>query len=191
MTPVSRVNAPEAQALQHPSPQSGTVIVFITCNPTPWATPVISTNTAVLHCSSASPGQVSPVTRGNAPEFSSLQTSQATAASFSSLSATTQANSNEDNNSFKRMDCTPPTATSSMPQDVSTSLSISPVPQVAFFRCPFLQPRVLMAQASARSRLPHHPPDHVISALGILVTSTTQPRHHRRCLVPLGTRLTT
>ena len=137
VTPVRRVNAPEAPALPHPSPQSGTVLNSITCNPRPRATLVISANTTVLPCSSVSPGQVSPVARGNTPKLSSVQTSQATAASFSSLSATTQANTNKDNNSFKRLDCTPPLAFPSTKQAVSTSLSTGTGSQVASIFPPF------------------------------------------------------
>ena len=103
VTPVSRVNASEASLLHNSSPmQLGPMIASITCNPTPGATPVISANTPVLHCFSVTSGQVTPVTRGNTPEVSSLQISKATAASHSSLSANTQANINEGNNSLKK-----------------------------------------------------------------------------------------
>ena len=91
--------------------------------------------------------------------------------------------------SFKRMDCTPPTASS---KAVSISLNTGPGPQVASLSCPFLQPWVLTAQASAHSHLPRHPPDHVTSASEIPIISTLQqplvmfhpPRHlhdHMTC----------
>ena len=89
------------------------------------------------------------------------------------------------------MDCTPPTALSSNPQAVSTSLSPNSGSQVASLTRPFHQTWVLTAQASARSRLPHHPPDHMIGALGIPipsasgvpVTATTQPLSALRALL--------
>ena len=115
---------------------------------------------------------MTPVTKVNAPEAPSLKISKATAAS--SLSANTQANLNENNNSFKRMDCTPATAFSSSSKAVSTSLRTSPGPHVGSLSRPFHLPWVLTAEASVRSHPPHHPPDHVTSASGISVTSTTQ-----------------
>ena len=72
------------------------------------------------------------------------------------------------------MHCTPPTASYPSSNAVSTSLSTAPGPQVASLSRPFLQPRVLTAQALAHSRPPHHPPDHVTSASGIPITSTSQ-----------------
>ena len=150
------------------------MIASIICNPTPWSTPVISANTPVFRCSSVTPSQVTHVTRVNAPEFPSLQISKATATSLSSLSAKTQANINEGNDSFKRMDCTPATAVSSTSQAVSTLLSTAPGPQVASLSHPCHLPWVLTVQASACSRPPCHLPDHMTSALGIPVTLTTQ-----------------
>ena len=48
VTPVTRGNASSASSFHHSSPQSGTVINFITTNPNPRATPVIRANTAAL-----------------------------------------------------------------------------------------------------------------------------------------------
>ena len=78
------------------------------------------------------------------------------------------------NYSVKRMECTPATAISSSSKAVSTSLSTAPGLQVASLSCPFHTLWLLTAQASACSRPPHHPPDHVTGASGIPVTSTTQ-----------------
>ena len=142
-------------------PQLAIGIAPTPCKSPKQATPVISTNTPVFCCSSVTPGQMTPVTRVNAPQVPSLQSTEATAASHSSLSVNTQANLNEGNNSFKRMDCTPATAISTSSKAVSTSLSTSPGPQVASFSRPFHQPQVLTAQASALSCRPQHPPDHV------------------------------
>ena len=75
------------------------------CKSPKQATPVINANTPVFRCSSVTPGQVTPVTGVNAQEVLSLQNSKGTASNHSSLSANIQANLNEGNNSFKRMDC--------------------------------------------------------------------------------------
>ena len=83
------------------------------------------------------------------------------------------------------MHCTPATAVSCSSKAISTSLSTAPCTQVASLSLSFHKPQVLTAQASAFHSLPHHPPDHVTSASGIPVTSTTQqpsamlrpPRH--------------
>ena len=153
--PVSRVTAPEVPALPHPSPQSGPMISSSTSNPIiPRATPVIRANTTAFPCP---PGQVSPVTRGNAPELASFQTSQATAASLSSQSANTHPSSNKDNNSFKRQNCTTQTANSSTPPAVSTVLTPDPGSPVASVSCLFKLPQVFTAQASAHSRPPKTP----------------------------------
>ena len=127
-------------------------------NSIPPATPVISANTPVFHCSSVTPGQVTPVTTVKTPEVPSLQITNTTAASHSSLSVNTQANLNEGNNSFKRIDCTPATVISYSSQAVSILLSIAPGPQVVSLSHPFHQPRVLTAQASALSHPPCHSP---------------------------------
>ena len=123
-------------------------------NPISRATPIIRVNTPAFPCSPGSPGQVPPVTKGNTPKLAAFQTSQATAASHSSQSANTQPTSNKDNNSFKRLDYTLPTANSSTPQAVSTLLTPAPGLQVVSLSRPFLQPQVLTAQALAHSH-PH------------------------------------
>ena len=148
VTPVTRVNASEASSFHNSSPQSCTVIASITCTSTPLATPVISANAPVFRCSSVTPGQVTP--------------------------ANTQANLNENNNSFKSMDCIPTTAISSSSKAVSTSLSAAPGPQVMSLSCPFHLPKVLTAQGLVCSRPPRHSPDHMTTASEISVTSTTQ-----------------
>ena len=167
VAPVSRVNAPETPALSHHCPQSGPSISSTTSNPISRATPVIRINTAAIHFSPVSQGQMSPVTRGNAQELAVFQTSQATAASLSSPSANTQPTSNNHNNSFKRLDCTPPTANSATPPTLSTLLTPGNGPQVDSFSRPFLQSRVLHAQASAPCHPTRHSPDHVVGASGI------------------------
>ena len=118
---------------------------------------------------------MTPVTRANAPESPSLQISQTTAASLSSLSANTQANINEGNNSFKRMDCTSPNAISSTSQAVSTSLSTAPWPSSSITLLPFSPPSGTYSPSFTHSCPPHHPPDHMTSTSGIPVPSTTQP----------------
>ena len=137
----------EARALQTSSPQLGNVINSITSNPNPRVTPVIRANTAALPCSPGSSGQVSPVTRSNAPELASFQPSQATAASFSSLSANTQATNKKDNNSFKRMHFTQAMAIYSSSTSCKYLIKYHPS-----FSRPFHQPWVLTAQASALSQ---------------------------------------
>ena len=141
----------EASALPYPSPQPG-YMISSTSNPICRATPVIGVNTTAFPCSPGSPGQVSPVTRGNAAELASFQTSQATAASLSSQSANTHPTSNNDSNRFKRLDCTAPTANSSIPLALSTVLTPGPGLQVVslsglFSNLGYLLPKLRHAAA--------------------------------------------
>ena len=186
VTPVTRVKASEVSSLHTPRPKLALVVASITCKPTPQATPLISVNTPVFRCSSVTPGQVTPATKVNAPEVPARQPTEAPAVIQSSPSVNTQANLNECNNSFKGDDCSPAyppdTAISSSSKAVSTLLSTAPVLQVASLSCPFHQPQVLTAQASALSRPPRHLPDHMTVTSGIPVTSPTQQPSLMLCL---------
>ena len=128
----------------HSTPGVGSTPCFSTQQVTPClVTPLSRVKAPNTYISSQqiTQGQVIPVSQINATE----------AASLSSQSANTHPCSNKDNNSFKRLDCTPPTANSSTPLAVSTLLMPGPGSLLASISRCFQSPWVLTAKASARS----------------------------------------
>ena len=167
VTPVSKVKDPGGLAPSHPTPQLGHFLSSNPTNPIPRSTPVISVNKTTIPCPPSLQAQVSPVTRGNQPGLALIQTSQASAASLSSHSANTHPTSNKANNSFKRLDYTPPSANSSTPPTLSPLLTPAPGCQAGSVSRPFLLPVVPAGTAAGRT------PAKRVGGSGISVATTS------------------